>query len=436
MSDGFREAVRDAARDRAARAVTAPGRAPDAAAPDAVAPDAGAPEPRPAAPARRPLRDRLRHRAARALGHLPPALQLRLSGEPPVAVDGLTLDPQLQLLRALARRRGAPGLVEPTVEAGRLRYRREMQALAGPPVPVGAVHELTIPGAAGPLAARHYAPPRAAGDAPAPLLVWLHGGGFVIGDLETHDLPCRLLCRDAGQHVLSVAYRLAPEHPFPAGLDDACVALRWARAHAAALGADPARVTIGGDSAGGTLATVAARLAARAGEPPLAQLLVYPAVDVAPGVAGDGRAPRPSERLFAEGFFLSMRDRLAFGRHYVGRDPAARGLTRPDDPRIAPLRAPDLGGLPPALVVTAGFDVLRDEGEAYAAALAAAGTPARLLRVAAFGHGFLHVAGVSRAAREAMRDVAAAWRAVVDAAAADTAAADAAAANAVGGEPG
>jgi acetyl esterase len=271
---------------------------------------------------------------------------------------------------------------------------------------VGAVRDLTIDGAVGPLQARHYAPAAAAAD--APLLVYYHGGGFVIGDLDTHDAPCRMLCADGAQHVLSVAYRLAPEHPFPAAVDDALAAFRWARTHAASLGAGAARVTVGGDSAGGNLAAVVSQLAARAGDPPVAQLLVYPVTD--------GVERRPSDALFDEGWFLSQRDRRAFAAHYHGSVPVA-----PGDARLAPLRAADLSGLPPALVVTAGFDILRDEGEAYAEALRAAGTPVRALRVRGFGHGFLHVATVLPGARRAMREVAAAWRALLaDGARSDT----------------
>jgi acetyl esterase len=231
--------------------------------------------------------------------------------------------------------------------------------------------------------------------------VYLHGGGFVIGDVDTHDEPCRLLCRHAGTHVLSVDYRLAPEHPFPAALDDARAALRWARAHAAALGADASRVAVGGDSAGANLATVAARLAAREGAPPDAQLLVYPPTD--------GPTARPSRALFGDGWFLDRADRDAFMAHYT----AGAGVGE-EDPRISPLRAADLGGLPPALVVTAGFDILRDEGEAYAAALAAAGTPVRAYGEDALPHGFIHMTGVAPAAHRAVVRLAFEWRALLD----------------------
>ncbi len=347
--------------------------------------------------ARGSLRDRFRCLAMRAMAHLPDGVKIRLSGTPPVIVDGQQLDPQLQLLRAIRRRHGIPGLVEPTVVAGRARYRRETLAFRGPMTKVAAAHDLAIEGPGGPLRARHYAPDD--GKA-APLTVYFHGGGFVIGDLDTHDEPCRILCRYAGVHVLSVEYRLAPEHPFPAGLEDAAAALAWAQANAATLGADPSRISIGGDSAGANLSAVVSRLTSR-GEPPLAQLLIYPPTD--------GYTPRRSYELFGEGFFLSMKDRNAFGRYYAGPAP------REPDARQSPLRASDLSNLPPALVITAGFDLLRDEGEAYAQALASAGTVTRQQRYPSLGHGFIHLTGVCPAARDAMVHIAREWRTLLDA---------------------
>ena len=343
--------------------------------------------------------ERVQYLVARALSRLPARLQLLLAGGRPVVVDGLALDPGVQLVLAVRRlrHRHRHGLAEPTVERGRARFRRENLVFRGPATAVRAVRDLAIPGAAGPLRARHYAP--FADDAP-PLLVYLHGGGFTIGDLDTHDEACRLLCREARVHVLSVAYRLAPEHPFPAALDDARAALRWARANAGTLGAGA--VTVGGDSAGANLATVAARLAAHEGAAPAAQLLIYPVTD-------SGRAGRRSQSLFGDGYFLDTRDREAFDRHYLGGAGVAG-----DDPRVAPLRAPDLEGLPPALVVTAGFDILRDEGEAYADALRAAGNVVRHRRFAGLGHGFLHMTGVAKAPREATVAIARDWRALLD----------------------
>jgi acetyl esterase len=341
------------------------------------------------------LRDRARCLAMRGLAHLPDRVKIWLSGTPPVIVDGQQLDPQLQLLRSIRRRRAMPGLVEPTVTAGRARYRRETLAFRGPVTQVAAVRDLEIAGATGPLRARHYAPHGGSG----PLTVYLHGGGFVIGDLDTHDEPCRILCRHAGVHVLSVEYRLAPEHPFPAAVEDAAAALGWAQTNAATLGADSTRVSIGGDSAGANLSAVISRLTSGA-KPPLAQLLIYPPTD--------GITPRRSYELFGEGFFLSRRDSAAFGRLYAG---TVRG---DGDARRSPLHAPDLSNLPPALVITAGFDLLRDEGEAYAQALSSAGNVTRLQKYPSLGHGFIHLTGVCPAARRAMVAIAHEWRTLLD----------------------
>jgi acetyl esterase len=333
------------------------------------------------------------------MARLPDRVKVRLSGEPPVRVDGQCLDPQLQLLRALRRRRVVHGLVEPTVAIGRARFRAETAFFRGPVTAVAAVRDLEAPGPGGPLRMRHYAPHATS---PRPLTVYLHGGGFVIGDLDTHDEPCRLLCHHANVHVLSVEYRLAPEHPFPASVEDARAAVGWARANAAALGADPSRVAVGGDSAGANLSAVAAALAAREAAAPVAQLLVYPPTDAT--------TARASHALFGEGYFLTQRDREAFTRAYLAGDEAAR-----HDTRVSPLRNPDLAGLPPALVATAGFDLLRDEGEAYAQALSAAGVPVRARRFEGLGHGFIHLTGVCPAARRAMLDIAREWRELLDA---------------------
>jgi acetyl esterase len=337
------------------------------------------------------VRDRLSYRGARLLMALPPRLQLRLAGGAAIEVDGQTLLPEMQLLLALRDRMGALPMSALSPESARRAARREGLAFAGPPTAVGEVRDLEIPAPHGTLAARHYAPAEPGG--PHPLLVYLHGGGFVIGDLDVYDEPCRLLCRHAGVHVLSVEYRLAPEHPFPAAVDDAAVALEWAQAHAGELGADPEHVAIGGDSAGGNLAAVAAREAAVR---PCAQLLIYP--------AADPRTEHRSLELFAEGFFLTRADRDWYHGHYTGPDPS-------DDPRCAPI-AGDLAALPPTQLVTAAFDPLRDEGEAYADALRAAGVPVLARRVPGQVHGFLNMTGLSPAARAAVVEIGGTLRAL------------------------
>ena len=343
------------------------------------------------------LNERLQGFAARALGRLPASAQLRLSQRPPVELDGQRLDSCLQLVLALNRRRVRQGLCEPDPATARARFRHEIEVFGGTKTPVGNVRDFELPGEAAALRARHYAPTTDSRE----LLVYLHGGGFVIGDLETHDEPCRLLCLHARTHVLSVEYSLAPERPFPAGLDDALAALRWAQSNAETFGADPARVSIGGDSAGGNLAAVAAQLTAR-DRPPFAQLLIYPATDAV-------KEERPSKKLFGRGFFLARTDCDAFFDHYA----EGTGTSR-EDPRVSPLRAGDLSGLAPALVVVAGFDYLRDEGDAYARGLQEAGVLVEWRRFTSLGHGFIHMTGVCPSARNALIRVAHDWHALLD----------------------
>jgi acetyl esterase len=323
--------------------------------------------------------DLLQFHGARITAHLPDRVLRWLSGEPPLEADGVRFDAHAQFLRNFRRKRHRFGLVQPDVDAGRRRYRHETSAFRGRVTEVGNVCNLAVDG----LRMRHYTPPAASRD----LLVYLHGGGFAIGDLDTHDEPCRILCRHANTHLLSVDYRLAPEHKFPAALDDTAHAFAFAQS----LGVE--RISIGGDSAGANLATVTARGA-------FAQLLIYPVTD--------SLTHRRSYDLFGEGHFLTMIDREEFRLLYTG----GTGFTG-SDPRISPLHG-DLTDHPPALVVTAGFDLLRDEGEAYAEALEKAGNVVRTLRVPTLGHGFIHLTGISRTARKAMLRIAAEWRTLLD----------------------
>lgn len=345
------------------------------------------------------FRERLEQYLARAVAELPPSLQIRLSGKPPVRVDGETLAPEVQLALSLLTRRGQ-GQSEPPAEPvdmvqDRLFRRRVAAIYGGKPAEVGAVHDLEIDAGVR-LPARHYAPAEPGG--PHPLLVFFHGGGFAHGDLETHDTICRLLCRHSGAHVLAIDYRLAPEHPFPAAVEDARGALRWAYANASQLGADPRRVGVAGESAGGNLAAVVAQLAARDGGPPPAlQLLIYPVTDFT--------VRRRSRQLFGEGFLLTTTGMDQVEVHYLGENPDLGS-----DPRVSPILAEDLSGLAPALVVTAAFDPLRDEGEEYARALQAAGTPAAIRRFPGFIHGFMGASGVSPDSRAGLIEVAGAVR--------------------------
>ena len=347
-------------------------------------------------------KEKLANRLARGIAALPPRVQIRLSGRPQVQIDGQRLAPEQQLSLALLNRLSAKATIESvTPERARQERRRMAAVFGGRPEPVGAVADLALDTPVT-LAARHYSPREASG--PRPLLVFYHGGGFVFGDLDTHDSVCRLLCSSSGAHVLAIDYRLAPEHRFPAAVEDARAALAWAHAHAAELGADPARVGVGGDSAGGNLAAVTAQLAARdEGPAPALQLLIYPATDIA-------GTPRSSRELFGEGFFLTNSEMKWFEASYFGALDSPEG----HDPRASPLLADDLSGLAPAIVITAGFDPLRDEGEDYARALAEAGTPVTLRRFEGYIHGFISAAGVSRSIREAVLEIGAMTRGAFD----------------------
>ncbi len=338
------------------------------------------------------------HGLARLTDALPASLAARAGGGP-VVVDGQTLDPHLAMVLALERRL-RPSDEGRSVQQRRVALRESAAIAAGRPIPVGSVRDLSVDGAVGPLRARLYSPAPRPEAAARPLVVFFHGGGWVVGDIESHDQPCRLLCRYADVHVLSVDYRLAPENPFPAAVEDAITAFAWAAANAARLGADPARVAVAGDSAGGTLAAVVAQETRDSGTvQPVAQLLVYP--------GADGSVSRPSKSLFGEGFLLTRAQMDWYWDTYRGDAPST-------DPRLSPLLADDLSGLAPALVTTAAFDPLRDEGEAYAAALRTAGTPVVLRRASGLVHGYLSMTGVHRASRHESLAVAGAFAALLE----------------------
>ena len=244
-------------------------------------------------------------------------------------------------------------------------------SLAQSEIPVGAVADRTIPGPNGPIPIRVYTPGSATGAA----IVYYHGGGWVIGGLDTHDPTCRALANAAGTTVISVDYRLAPEHKYPAAAEDCYAALRWVAEYGREIGIDPSRLAVAGDSAGGNLAAVTALLARERRGPALRfQLLIYPVTD--------RRFDTPSYRDNAEGYFLTTKQMQWFWNHYLER--ADQG----DEASASPMRAKDLAGLPPALVITAEYDPLRDEGEAYAARLREAGVPAELVRYDGQIHGF------------------------------------------------
>ncbi len=342
------------------------------------------------------LSPRLEHHIVRVACGLPAGAQRAIFGKPP-ALDGLELASDIQVLLRLAQLAGSRSLTHGG-DPARVRAERRTEAAvtAGPPIPMARVEDLEMPEPAGTIPARLYVP-EGGGPAARPLLVYYHGGGWVIGDLDTHDGVCRFLAANSDALVLSVEYRLAPEHPFPAAVEDAHAAFVWAAEQAAELGADPARIAVGGDSAGGNLAAVTSVLARDAGGPqPAMQLLIYPATDAADIY--------PSRQLFAEGFLLTKADMDWFERLYLPEPGSAA------DPRVSVLRTEDLSGLPPAYVVTAGFDPLRDEGEAYAERMREAGVPVALRCHPKLVHSFANLTAVSRTARAAMLEVAGALR--------------------------
>jgi acetyl esterase len=271
--------------------------------------------------------------------------------------------------------RGVPPTHTLTPDEARQLY-RERRAFTQPAPPqVGEVRELQAEGPHGAIPLRLIRPLGAAADARLPVLVYYHGGGWVIGDLETHDTLCRELANGAGCAVVAVDYRLAPERRFPAAADDCLAATYWIARHAAQLGLDATRLAVGGDSAGGNLAAVMTLAARDAGDLPIAfQLLIYPATDM--------RAIAPSHTSNGEGYLLT-RDTIAYFRgHYID-------APLYEDWRASPLLHADLSKLPPALVLTAGFDPLRDEGAQYAQALTAAGNRASYVCFERQVHGFI-----------------------------------------------
>jgi len=250
-----------------------------------------------------------------------------------------------------------------------------------------------IPGPAGSIPIRVYTPE---GPGPFPVLVFFHGGGWVICDLDSHDAPCLLLTNKAGCVTVSVDYRLAPEHKFPAGVEDCFAATKWVAEHAKELNVDANRLAVGGDSAGGNLSAVISQLARDAGGPKIAlQLLIYPATEA--------ELDTQSHKTFTD-YFLTRDDILWFWAHYL-RGPADR-----KDPRVAPALAKSFKGLPPALIITAEFDPLRDEGEAYGEKLRAAGVPVTISRYEGMIHGFVSMSDVLDKGKQAIDESAAALR--------------------------
>lgn len=307
----------------------------------------------------------------------------------------MPLDPQTKALLDLMAALNAPPLSEQTPEQVRVGIKLQRELVPVEPEPVAQVVNRTIPGPAGEIPVRVYTP---AGSGPFPALVFFHGGGWVICDLDTHDGLCRSLCNGAGCVVVSVDYRLAPEHKFPAAPQDCYAATQWVAGHAAEINAIPGKLAIGGDSAGGNLTAVVAQMARDQGGPRLDfQLLIYPATDF----AFDG----PSIRENAEGYFLTRDDMIWFTNHYLNSDEDKK------NPLASPLLAVDLRGLPPALVITGEYDPLRDEGEAYGRRLKEAGVPVTLSRYDGVIHGFLSIEPLTDKGKRAKEECAQALRA-------------------------
>ncbi|MCW5626394.1 MAG: alpha/beta hydrolase [Burkholderiales bacterium] len=308
----------------------------------------------------------------------------------------MPLDPQVRSLLDAAEKAGLQPLWQLTPDQARAQYRMRVQRMEAKNVPIHKVEELRIPGPDRPIGLRIYWPRERMIGETLPVLVWFHGGGFVIGSLDTHDTACRFLSNGADCIVISVDYRLAPEAKFPAAIDDSFAALRWVVFNGADLGIDIGRIAVGGDSAGGNLAAVCALMARDAGFPVRFQLLIYPCTAPEPETA--------SHRAFADGYLLTRQTITWFYRHYL------RSSKDTHDFRYAPLIADDLSSLPPAWLCVAGFDPLRDEGVQYATRLIEAGNRVTLVNYEGAVHGFFLMQGGLEIARRAIDDASAALR--------------------------
>jgi len=326
------------------------------------------------------VRGRAEAAIARALLGLPESLVQRLAGSP-IEVDGQRMAPDAQLLLRLRNLAPNAPYEEMPVADARRTLDEDAAAVRGKLLPVAEVRDVEVAG----LSARLYVPEVEHGG----LLVYYHGGGWVLGSLDSHEQPCRFLAREGAVRVLSVDYRLAPEAKFPAAVEDGLAAFAWAREHAAELETDPDRIGVGGDSAGGNISAVVAQLA----EPkPALALLIYPVCDLS--------KKYESYRLFGEGFFLTERNMDWYRANYLPDEESGR------DPRASPLLADDLSGMPPTYVLVAGFDALRDEGLAYARRLEDAGVDVELAFHPGLFHGCANATGVARTSAAAMNEAA------------------------------
>jgi acetyl esterase/lipase len=320
---------------------------------------------------------------------LPSPILRAMSGGSAVYQGGRTLDPRFQFLTHGAK--SLPSMTTLTPEQARSASTQGLAMMSGPLEPGVRTENLTMDGPGGALNLRTYRPDRQ--DPALPLIVFAHFGGGVIGDLETCQAFCSILAKTVRTAVLSVEYRLAPEHKFPAGLDDVLAAYRWGRDNAARFGTAPGKAVIGGDSMGGNFAAAIAHDLRRLNEPqPELQILIYPAVDVASETA--------SMTTYANAYPLSREIMDWFMGHYMSPE------ADPTNERLSPIRAKSLSGLAPAIIATAGFDPLVDQGQAYAKALIAAGTPAVYRCYDSLAHGFTAFTGAVPAADRACREIA------------------------------
>ncbi len=329
------------------------------------------------------LRFRIESALIKLVMGLPPRVQRALV-HTPVVVDGLTLAPELQLLLGLQKVAKVPAAETLPLEQARTELKRQ-QLMVGGHQPIGALRDLEIDGGDGPLSARLYTPTERLGAEPVPTMLFIHGGGWMYGDLESHDPACRFLAERSGVQILAVDYRLSPEHKFPAAVEDCNAAFRWLVEHATEVNADPARLAVGGDSAGGSLSASTAVYAAEQGLPLAFQLLIYPGADFV--------ERSESRHLFGEGFILTtvFMDGAEAAYFAEGADTSV-----PDASALRRVEWPER--LAPAHVVTGGFDPLRDEGEAYARLLAERGVEVDHVRYPSMVHGFLHFVGVGHEA--------------------------------------
>lgn len=343
--------------------------------------------------------DRLTKVAMTAAGNLPGGLIQLVAGTPHTA-DGQTLDPHFQAgLKVISLQSKGEYEDLPLVQA-RLAVERSAYTAAGDTIDLAVVNDVVLPlagddPARADLSARVYS--LVDTDEPQPTLIFFHGGGWVLGSIDSHDATCRYIAREGGCKVISVDYRLAPEFKFPTPVEDCLASFRYIRDNAESLGVDPTRIAVGGDSAGGNLATVVCQLTRDAGEKmPDFQLLFVPATNMS--------SRTESFEAFREGFFLTKGNMLWYEKTYIRSDDDRL------DPRASPLLATDFSGLPPAHVATGGFDPLRDEGEAYACKMADAGVRVSLRRHPRLVHPFVNAVGATPLARAALSEAVGALR--------------------------